>query len=56
MLQYIFDFLGIEYSLVMTDELLSQVLPVLICVGAALSLYLFICFMQFIRCLILRKD
>ncbi len=40
-------FLG-NYEFVVTDELISSVAPVLIIVAAALLLYMFICFFQFI--------
>lgn len=40
-------FLG-NYEFVVTDELISSVAPVLVIVAAALLLYMFICFFQFI--------
>lgn len=51
MLTYFLDFLGISS----TDPAYAAVLPVVISVIAALSLYLFICFFQFIRQLLNRK-
>ena len=55
MLQLILDFLGIDFTIVWTEELIVQVLPLVIGVAIVLSFYLFMCFMQFLRAIIQPK-
>lgn len=52
MLQVILDFLGIEYSIDWTPELVGMVLPVILVIACAFSLFMFICFFQFLYKLI----
>ena len=47
MLDLFLKFLGIE-DYVISSEIVSSVLPALIVIAAALTLYMFICFFQFI--------
>ena len=56
MLQLILDFLGIDYTIVWTEELVSNVLPAVIVVCCVLALYMFICFFQFLYKLIKPKE
>lgn len=48
MLQIILDFLGIEYTIVWTEELITTVLPAIIVVSCVFALFMFICFFQFL--------
>lgn len=41
-------FLGNSVDITWSDELIASILPVVIVVAAAMTLYLFICFFQFI--------
>lgn len=54
MLNYILEFLGINYSVTFTPELLESILPVLISVSLVFALYVFICLFQFIHKLLNR--
>ena len=48
MLDIFLNFLGIDIDITWSDELISCLLPVLITIAAGLTLYMFICFFQFI--------
>lgn len=56
MLQLIFDFLGIEYTLTWSPELIEKVLPVLVCIAAVMTFYLVLVFFQFLYRLFKRKE
>ena len=56
MLQLVFDFLGIDYTIIWTEELINNILPAIVVVGCVLALYMFICFFQFLYKLIKPKE
>ena len=56
MLQLIFDFLGIEFTLNWTPELVETVLPVLVCLAGVMAFYFFLVFFQFLYRLLKRKE
>lgn len=55
MLEYIFNFLGLEFDPLLSPDVLSVVLPVVICVAAVLSFYILVSFLQFILKIIDRR-
>lgn len=56
MLQHVLDFLGIEYQIVWSDELIQTILPVVLCIAGALIFYLMMCFFQFLHKLLKVKE
>lgn len=54
MIEVLLDFLGIDYTITWSDELMQIILPVILSCAAILTLYLVICFFQFIRNIIRR--
>lgn len=56
MLDVILKFLGIEYSIDWTPELIGTVLPVILVIACAFALFMFICFFQFLYKLIKPKE
>ena len=48
MLQLIFDFLGIPYTIAWNDDVIIYILPVAIVFGCIFAFYCFMSFMQFL--------
>lgn len=56
MIDLVLEFMGIDYAIVWTAELMETVLPVIVCVSCVFALYLFICFFQFLHRFIKPKE